>query len=157
MPSLAMKQAMYTRTSSDALFSLMDINHVQLAGSILRIVNNTEPIVSNGNTYTPAPFGFRAPKRGGSEPIRPQLVIFDHTRAVTELLETITPAEITSTVSLVRSGAPNIIEVSYPSLRWAEITFDESPVLQVGLELQYDLSGVFPALRFDLTNFPGLF
>lgn len=132
---------------------LMTIDHEDLE-SALRVVNNIEEIVSNGETYVALPFEIDMPGDGAQGPTEARVKVDNVDRQIVEAIRTIqTPPTITLQVILASEPDDPEMTIEHLTLR----------------DANYDLSAVTGALRFDdLTmepisekitpdRFPGLF
>lgn len=153
MPSLAAKQAMYSRTTSEVPLALLDLYHVTFADGVLRLVNNLDPIVSLGNTFVPAPFTIQLPKSGATEQPAAALTVLDIAKEITPVV--LGASDITARVHMVLASTPDVIEESFPIFILRGAKGDASTV---SFELTVRRPDApFPGYRVDPINYPGLF
>lgn len=80
-------------------------------GAALRLANDTDDWVSNGQTYIGFPFRFTLPDDVSGQSPRAQLVVDNVGRSLTEDLEGLQPNEVvTARVLVTDRHAPDIIE-----------------------------------------------
>lgn len=142
-------------TSGDAPLYLLEIEHAQLATPI-RIVNDTQDIVSNGDTYTAFAFRVSLPDDIDKQLPRARLSVDNVGRELVQWLDASAGGKgATVRVMQVMRDAPDLIEF--------EITLDLLNVSQtaaeVSAELGFDdtlnLAGLPISYRPDIA--PGLF
>ncbi|MEA9605699.1 DUF1833 family protein [Xanthomonas campestris pv. plantaginis] len=79
-------------------------------GAVLRIANDTEDWVSNGNTYIGYPFRFTAPTDSAGQTPRAQLEVDNVGRGITDDLERMQPNEMVMCRYLITDrAAPDLI------------------------------------------------
>lgn len=79
-------------------------------GAVLRIVNDTQDWVSQGNTYIKCPFRFTLPVDQAGQTPRSQLEVDNVGRGVTDDLERVQPNELVMCRYLITDRAtPNVI------------------------------------------------
>ena len=152
--SLAALQAMLAQSTDVVLVSLLEVNHASLSSPI-RLVNNTEDIVSGGNTYTAAAFQATLPPDADKRNPTAQIVVSNVDQAMITALRTVTSAP-TFTLSVVNAATPDTAEYGplEMDLRDYEVS---AQTIRMNLS-QTDLTQEgFPYLKFDPPTFPGLF
>lgn len=138
---------------SDGFLVLLTIEHDDLAVPI-RVVNNTEDVDSNGETYTAFPFEVSMPTDSDDGPPRMHLVIDNISREIGEAIRTITsPATVSA--SAVRLADPDSVEATAPDFTLRNVTYDALTV-QGDLELEDVSREPFPARTYSPAEFPGL-
>jgi hypothetical protein len=123
----------------------------------LYFVDNTEPITSNGTTYTPCAFKCILPEQnddGTSKPCRVEIDNVD--RRIAEIAEETVSTQITLTVSVVMAQNPNVIEVGPLRFILRNISVSKETV-QAELYDFYVYDRNLPGLRYSPQDFPGLF
>ena len=133
---------------------LATIEHADLSDH-LRVVNNTEDIVSQGNTFTACPFEISLPDDTDDGPPGARVTIDNVSQEMTIALRTIdSPAQITFEV--IDAAAPDDIEIEYADLTLRDIEID---VAQVRGTVGFDDARLesFPSHNFSPGFFPGAF
>lgn len=133
---------------------LLTITH-DLLPSPIRVVNNTENVISGGNEYIRYPFDVQLPdERDGSAPIA-KLTIDNVSREIVQTLRQIsTPPTIG--IQVVRLDNPDSVEMSLPTFKLRNVSFD---ALTISGDLIIDdvTKEGFPARSFTPAEYPGLF
>lgn len=151
--SLAMKQALFAQETGETILFLLTISHAQLAQPI-RIVQNNENIVSNGNTFTAFPFDISVPDDRDDELSQITCRIDNVDRQLMEAARTITSAADV-TFSIILASEPNTLAFSQ-DFKMQEVTVDEQVV--TGVLTRAPLADEpFPGYNFVPSKFPGLF
>lgn len=150
--STAAKTQAFANEGDDFLL-LLTIDHDDISEPI-RVVHNTEDVVSNGETYVAFPFTLTLPTDRDDSPPRAQLVIDNVSREIGETIRTIsTPPTVM--IQVVQLADPDQVEMEIPSMVLRNVQFDAMTVTG-DLELE-DLSREpFPARYFTPAEFPGL-
>lgn len=139
--------------SSEPVIVLLEISHVALAAPI-RVTNNGEAVVSNGNTFQNYPFSIDLPGDVDTEPVA-RLQIANVDRAIGDAVDAITtPATVAMTLVLADSPDTLQREWAYYELRSVvrtalDITA-EIPIRQYATE-------PFPNIRVRKSNFQNLY
>jgi len=152
--SLPALQAMLAQHTSAVFLELLTIDHADLASPI-RIVNNTESVVSDANTFDPFPFKVTLPQDvEDSEPVA-RLTISNVDQSIITALRTVTSAP-TFTLAVVLSDSPSTKEYGPIDLelRDYQVTKD---TISLNLAMTNLSQEPYPYLNFDPVNFPGLF
>lgn len=153
MPTTAALRAAFRQETDEVFLIILDIDHPALADPI-RVVNNSENIVSNGNTYVAFPFEIRLPDEAEDQP-RVTLTIDNVDRVIVDTIRSLTTAPTVS-ISVILASSPNDIEVGPFVMTLREVTYD---VMTVQGELTFDdvLNEPFPGDSFIPAHYPGLF
>ena len=121
----------------------------------LYLVNNNEPITSNGIEYLPFPFSLNLPSDTGERLPRVTLVISNISNEIIEAIRSeLTPPVLT--VEMVSSAFPDIVEKRLDFLTLRGVSYDATTITGE-LEVANVLSSGFPAEVYDPVHFPGLF
>lgn len=136
------KEMINATGAGEAPLTLLEITHPDLASPV-RVVNDVQDLVSNGNTFTALAFRVTLPDDLDSGQPRAQLAVDNVGRDLTSWIEASAGAAGAAVrLMQVRRSAPNTIE-------W-EVTLDLNNVsmnmLEVSGELGFD----------DLLNLPGI-
>ena len=146
-------EAMFAQETEEVFLLLLTIEHEDMT-SPLRLVNNSEDIVSGGDTYTAYPFQFELPSSGGDSPPRATIKIDNvHRDIVSTIRSLASPPEIT--ISVILASQPDTPEASFGNLTLEEVSYD---ALEITGELAYEnvLVEPFPGVSFSPDLFPGL-
>lgn len=148
------KASIFAASTAEVWLHLLTIDHDDLASPI-RLVDNTEAVVSRGNTYTP--FGFRpqipAEVDGSLPKIEIQIDAVDQT-IIAQLEELQTPPTIT--LEVIMASSPDTVERGPWYFTIRSVNYN---ALTIRSELTYEAltAEPFPYRRFTPTEFPGLF
>lgn len=144
---------LYAAQSAEVWVQLLTIDHDDLATPI-RLCNNNEDIVSDGETFTAWGFPPILPVSTEGELPAVELAIDNVTRELTIALRAIT-TPITVTLEVIRASDPDTVEVQYVyesrSIRYA----DDSVRIELGSEAL--MSERIPGDTYTRTTNPGLF
>lgn len=132
---------------------LLDIDHDDLVVPI-RVVNNKEPITSNGEEYTAFPFEVTLPSSQEDGPPQAKLRIDNVSREIGEAIRTISTAP-SVTIRVVRQETPDIVEVEFQGMILRSVTYDALTVEGV-LDFEDLTREPFPAFTFNPSHYPGI-
>lgn len=120
----------------------------------IRVVNNTEDIVSRGNTYQAFPFEIELPGQDPDSPSSARLRIDNVDKRIVEAVRSITtPPQVT--IEVVLASQPNTVEIAYSNLTLRSVEYD---VDSVRGELTFESIFSEPVtLTITPNRFPGLF
>lgn len=122
----------------------------------LRIANDTNDWVSNGNTYIGFPFGFKLPDDTADNAPTLQLQISNVGRGMSEDLERLLPGEIlTATLLIADRTNPNAIERRLPIPIYNVSLTNEMATATAGVDHIMRQQAV--KRRYDEITAPGLF
>lgn len=144
----------FSQNSSDPLLTLLTLSHSSFAENIL-LVNNTENIISRGNTYVKFPVKITlAPDDG--ETAREIQIEFDNVSLyLTSAFRTVTtPIEVK--IEMVLASIPNEVQVSIEELKIRQIQSDKKKI-SAKLYMDDFLTTGLTSERYTPTTYPGLF
>ena len=146
--SNSLKQEAWAQQSQLPLI-LLEISHDDLVQPI-RVVNNKESIVSNGDIYAGYPFEILLPDSSEDAPPTAKLRIDNVSREIGEAIRTITsPPSVT--IRVIRGETPDVIEAEFAGMKLTRVPYDGLSV-EGTLEFE-DLSREpFPAYTFNPAN-----
>ena len=150
----ALTTSAFAQDTDEVWLVLITIDHDDLAQPI-RVVNNTEDITSNGETFVGFPFDITLPDAREDAPPRARLVIDNVSREIAQAVRTITSAP-TVTIEVVRAGDPDTVEQSWPFFKLRNVKWDVAQV-SGDLTLEDFTREPYPAGIFSPASFPGLF
>jgi len=148
------KQAAFLQETGECYLILLTIAHADLAASI-RVVNNNEDIVSNGNTFSAFPFNCQLPDATEDTPPRARLIIDNTSQEIAQAIRTIS-SKATVLIQVIRAADPDTIERSFSEFDMRNVKWDASRV-SGDLEIEGMESEPFPAGEFNPAEFSGLF
>jgi hypothetical protein len=123
----------------------------------LYLVDNTEPITSNGVTYTPCAFACVLPGQNDDGISRPCRIEIDNVdRRIAEIAEETINVQVTITVSVIMAQKPDLIETGPLRFILRNIGMSKDTV-QAELYDFYIYDRNLPGLRYSPQDFPGLF
>lgn len=147
------RAALYAAQTSQVLLRLLTIEHDDL-GTPLRLVDNTEAIVSDGETFQPFPFVMALPAETENELPTVELIVDNVSRELLEEVRSIS-TPFTIILAVVLASSPDTVEASY-RLESRSATYDAQSIrFQLGAEA-FMVEG-FPTLTYTPTTNPGLF
>lgn len=150
----AFLRAVRARETEEVFLLLLTLNHADLAQPI-RVVDNTQDVVSGGNAFVAYPFEIDLPEDTGERPARARIRIDNVDRQlVATLRSAATPPAVT--IEVVMASAPDTVEASFAGMSLVEAGYD---VLTITGELTFEdvLNEPFPGVYFTPANFPGMF
>lgn len=148
------RRALFAQETDQVFLLLLTIAHPSLTASI-RCVDNTEDIVSRGETYIAFPFEITLPDERDETPPRMRLRIDNVDRSIVQAVRTI-QSPPTITLEVVLAASPSTIEARFDGFQLRQTTYDALTV-EGDLEAEAVLSEPFPAGSFIPSDFPGLF
>jgi len=152
--STLMQQAMYASSTKEVVLLLLKISHQNLVDPI-RVVNNFEPIVSQGYTWTAYPFEITMPSESDDQiPIMMLKIDAVDRQIITVIRSLQGPPEIT--LDVILAAQPDIVEASVQGFKMKSVSYDNL-VVEAELRLEEILSEPFPQHAFTPALFPGLF
>ncbi len=145
------RAALYAAQTDDVWLQLLTIEHADIVTPI-RLVNNTEDVVSRGDTYTAFAFDLSLPATA-QESV--ELTVDNVTRELIDEVRTIdTP--LTITMEIVRAADPDTVEAGPFEYQSRAVEYD---VQRMRFTLAYEplLNEPFPAHTYTPIDYPGLF
>jgi len=143
--------------TGEVLLALITITHSSIIGGPLRLVQDLQPLTSNGNVYTAFPFEIRLPEDSDDGPAKVMLTIDNVDQSIAQAIRSMSPTSPpTVLVELVVASQPNVVEISIPDLTLRNVSGD---AVQIEGELRMDEEDLtaFPGDAFTPQLFPGLF
>jgi hypothetical protein len=121
----------------------------------LRLVNNTEEIISRGNKFEPYPFSVVLPNDDPEGLPSVQLRIDNVAGVITEYIRSL-PQPPTLLLEVISTINPDVVEKSVGFLKLQQVSFNS---IEVSGTLGVDniLSRRFPFESYDPVSFPALF
>lgn len=151
--SLHAVDQLYRSNSEDPILLLLELHFPN--NDAYYLVNNTEDIISNGQTYTAFPFNFSLPNDDTDSP--PELTI-SLSNVGLELIDSFRSniQDITGSIKIVFASFPDFVELEITTLEVKSMSFDKS---FINLNLGYEdiLTVSIPSESYTPTEFPGLY
>lgn len=121
----------------------------------LYLVNNNEPIISQGIQYEPFPFKLNLPSDDGETLPKISLVISNISNEIIEAIRSeLTPPELK--VELVSSAYPDLVEKRLDFLKLRSVSYDAITITGQ-LEVLNVMTNAFPSEVYDPVHFPGMY
>jgi hypothetical protein len=152
--STTAKQAIFSQETDEVFLMLLTINHSDLASPI-RVANNYENVISNGNTFIAYPFYFELPGEDGESLAQVDLVITNVGKLLVEGVRSIaTPLDVK--LQVVLASNPDVIEAGDFDMKMHNINYDA--LMLKGTCIFNDLlNEPYPAGTYTPADYPGLF
>ncbi|NUN53025.1 MAG: DUF1833 family protein [Planctomycetaceae bacterium] len=146
--------ALAGQQTGEVFLLLAVLDHADLPAP-LRVVANTEDVVSGGNTYTAYPFLVHLPQEREEEPVRVTLSICNVSKAIVDALRGLSSGP-SVTLSVVLASSPSTVEAGPFELTLKDAAYD---VLTVQGALGYEEVLDAPDLEDDYSpaSFPAIF
>lgn len=148
------KASIFAASTAEVWLHLLTIEHADLSAPI-RLVDNTEAVVSRGETYLPFAFRPQIPAEVDGQLPKVELQIDAVDQSIVTALEALqTPPTIT--LEVVMAGTPDTVERGPWYFTVRALNYN---ALTLRSELSYEAltAEPFPYRRFTPTDCPGLF
>lgn len=148
------RESLLQPATGEVFLVLLDLH---ISGETYRVVNNNEPILSNGFTYHPYAFDLILPadSMDGDPHLMLELDAVD--RFLTDALRrTVSPPQMT--LRVIVASQPDVVEAEISDFVLREVT-ETGAVLQCRLTLDDTWGNAFPSrgATYDPSQAPGLF
>jgi hypothetical protein len=145
------RAALYAAQSDEVWLQLLTIEHDDI-GAPIRLVDNTEPVTSRGDTYLSFPFMIALPA-SAQETV--ELTVDNVSRELIEEVRSIaTPLSIT--LEVVTASDPDTVEAGPFEFQSRAVEYDVQ-AMRFTLAFEPLLSEPFPAYTYTPLDYPGLF
>lgn len=148
------RAALYAAQTAEVFLQLLTIEHDDLVAPI-RLVDNTEAIVSAGETFDPFPFRIVLPAETDTELPTVELVVDNVSRELLEEVRSIS-TPFTVTLEIVLASDPDTVEAG-PFLFESRSASYDVQTLRFELGAETFMTEPFPADIYTPTTYPGLF
>jgi hypothetical protein len=137
-----------------AWFFLLSITPAS-GDEVIHLVNNNEPVISNGITYIPYPFNLTLPLDTGDK-IPTITLTIDNVDQM--LVDAIRELEVAPSirVQLITSVFPDLVEKDLDFLKLRNVTYDAMSISGT-LEVASVWARKFPSEQVDPVHYPALF
>lgn len=144
--------SIHAQQTSEVWLVLLTISGTGM--TTLRVVNNNEDIVSNGQTFVAFPFEITLPSEDSDSPPRAYLRIDNVDKQIAATIRSIsTPPSVQ--IDVIRASAPNSPEITFAGLTLRGVSMDAGAVQG---ELSFESIFSEPVtLTMTPSRFPGLF
>jgi hypothetical protein len=144
---------MLGQESSDPFLFLVTLSHSSF--STIRLVNDVDDFISNGNTFTAFPMQIGLPKDDGDSQ-RELTIEFDNiNRDLITSIRSVT-TEIDVKIEMVLASLPNDIQFEFSELKIQSLSYTKSRVV-ARLFMDSFLNTEMTSEKYTPTLFPGLF
>jgi len=152
--SPAATESAFAAETAEVWLKLLTITHPSLAQPI-RVVNDTQDLVSRGETHVAYPFEIDLPMQSAEEMAEVQLSIDNVDRAIGDALGAM-DGPATVSIEVVLASSPDVVEAGpfVMIMRDVEVT---AAVVTATLAFEDILSEPFPAETFSPARYPGVF
>lgn len=149
-------QAANAQTTTSAFLVLLEASHSTF--TTVRLVNNTQAIVSGGNTYTAFPFAVILPPDDPELQVRARVIVSNVTVELMDELRGVAGSKerIAFTLKVIEASDPNTILQTASGLVAASAKYDADRI-ELDLTIDNFLTEAFPSDTFSPSNFPGIF
>ena len=152
--STLFQQAMFSSSTKEVVLLLLRISHPNLVDDI-RVVNNFQPVVSQGYTWAAYPFEITMPSESDDQiPVMTLKIDAVDRQIITVIRSLQGPPSIT--LDVILASQPDVVEASVQGFEIKSVTYDNL-VVEAELRLEEILSEPFPQHAFTPALFPGLF
>ena len=149
-------EAVNAATTDEAFLVLLELSHS--AFTTQRVVNNTQDIVSNGETFRKFPFAMVAPPDTDEFQPRIQVVAMDVVSELVTDMRAISGSRerAACTISIIAASDPDTALASWDTFEVVSVEYN-AEVLRFDLAVESFLAEPYPADNMSPSGFPGLF
>lgn len=144
---------LYGQQSSDPFLTIITVSHTSFGTR--RYVNNTEDLISNGETFVAFPFRITLPADDG-ETQRSAQIEFDNVslELLDEIRSVTSPMDLK--VEMVLASDPDSIQITLENLKLRNINYDRQKI-RATISMDDFLNSEVTSERYEPHNFPGLY
>lgn len=153
MPSTQFLDAVIAASTDQAFLTLLTFTHPNLATPI-RVTNNTQNVVSGGQTYIAFPFTLTPPSAGENAQTA-GIAIANADRRVAQAIESLLDP-VSVSIRIVLASSPNTVEYQFDGLNLIDVSWTND-VLRGSLVREQYTREMFPLIRVTPGRFPSLF
>lgn len=146
---------LFAQESTDPFLTLFTMSHDDWATDI-HLVNNTENIISNGNTFYPFPVELTLPVDDGESARNVQIKFDNVSRELIDEIRSVTDRGINVAIHMVLASDPDTIEIELGELKIKAISYNET-TLSAELVMDDFLNTELTEEKYTPTLYPGLF
>ena len=144
---------LYYQESDDPFLLLVTLSHPSF--TTIRLVNNSENIVSNGLTFQAFPMRIILPVDDGETNREAQIEFDNVSLEILNEVRTVTTF-IDVKIEMVLASNPDEVQISLEELKIQSVSYDKQKV-SARLFLDSFLTTALPSERYGATNFKGIF
>lgn len=152
--SPVLQRALYAESTTEVVLLLLTIAHPNLVTPI-RVVNNLEPITSQGYTWAAFPFEVSLPVEDAEQIPVMTLRIDNVDRQIVTAVRNLQGAP-DITLDIVVASQPDVVECTFVGFKLKNVSYDNL-VVEGEMRLEEILSEPFPQHRMTPHWFSGLF
>lgn len=152
--SAAARLSAFASETDKVWLMILTIEHPEIDPPI-RVVANTEDIVSRGHTYVAYPFELELPADTAEEVPEVQLSFDNIDRVLTDTIRTMRDAA-TVTIEVVLADTPDVVEAGPFFMTMKDVDYNAA-VIAVTLGFEDILNEPFPKDTFTPATHPGIF
>jgi len=143
----------FYQESDDPFLTLVTLSHANF--SPVRLVNNSENIVSRGETFLAFPFKIRLPMDDG-ESVREVNLEMDNVslELIDEIRTATTPVDVK--IEMILASMPNEVQIALEELKIQSVSYNKNKIT-ARLFMDSFLSTAMNAETYTPTNYPALF
>lgn len=145
---------MYGQVSNDPFLMLVTISHPTMTSPI-RFVNNSEQVISRGDTFVPFPMTVNLPVDDG-ETVKEFSMTFDNvSREIIDELRSITdPMDVK--LEMILASNKDFVQYAFDELKLKSIVYNKQTIT-AKIFMDTFLSVSLTSEKYTPQNFPGLF
>jgi hypothetical protein len=144
----------FGQQGDDCFLVLLTLNHPSFAQTI-RLVNNVEDIISNGNTYSAFPFKITLPADDGETAREVAIELDNASLELIEELRTVTdPIDVN--LKMILGSIPDDIQMELDELKIGSIIYNKDRITGKMYQDNF-MSTALTGEKYMPNNFPGLF
>lgn len=143
--------------TGQVVLALLEIAHPAL--TTLRLVNNTEDVTSNGNSYEAFPFSVTLPADAADASPVAQVIVSNIDRQVVQAARTVAGSSAglaSASLFLVAYAAPDTVLLALDDYRVQNLRYT-AEALSFDMTLEQFQQEPYPAMTFTPGRFPGMF
>ena len=153
--STALLKQLFAQESEDPFLLLVTVSHPDFVGTYIRLVNNTEDIVSRGETFIAFPMRIKLSDDDGEREKEVSISFSNVSQElIMELRKITTPADVT--IEMVLASDLNTVQIEYGELKMRNVQYN-SQTIDAKLYMDSFLTVSIPHEKYTPTIFPGLF
>lgn len=152
--SAIFREAAYAQETNQVFLLTIEISHPKLTDSI-RVVVNTQNVVSGGKTYVGYPVDVELPTDVQDSPPQAKLTIDNISTEITRAIRSIR-SKPKVVIQIILADTPDVVECTFPDFEMQGVSYDSMTVSGT-LMVEDFTTEPFPMLSFTPGFFPGLF
>lgn len=145
---------LFLQESNDPFLALVTLEHPDFVSPI-RLVNNSNDIVSRGNTFRAFPMTIGFPVDDGEsfksftlEFDNVSLELIDEVRSIT--------TQMSVKIEMILASIPNDVQLSHEELKVSNVSYNKTKII-ASIVLDNFLGAEITSEKYNPSNFPGIF